>query len=256
MEDLPYNMSRFKELQVVDSSASDAHLEDWKAVTKELYTMAFYMDEQLLVDTGMFNSVLISCASSKTALALAYCLRMRDMRCVAGLTSQEHLEFVKSTDLYHEVYTYDNLSSLSSQNQIVYMDFKCDEALREEIGQMLGTNLMYTLKIGPSVFQKKAKDQMFEKRHGKQAVFDEASWRERRKMVAEVTKTDRNDRLKYSQTAFIERLQRSVKLRHVSGSEAFAQMYERVYCNESSPAEAHVCSLHENEFEGEELWES
>merc|ERR1719188_648552 len=112
MEDLPYNMSRFQELQIVDSCASDAHLEDWKAVTKELYTMAFYMDEQLLVDTGMINSVLISCASSKTALALAYCLRMRDMRCVAGLTSQEHLGFVKSTDLYTDVFCYEDVDKL------------------------------------------------------------------------------------------------------------------------------------------------
>eukprot|EP00959_Pyramimonas_sp_CCMP1952_P221557 4631717-Pyramimonas_sp.AAC.1 len=73
--------------------------------------MAFYMDEQLLVDTGMINSVLISCASSKTALALAYCLRMRDMRLVVGLTSQEHLGFVRSTDLFHEVYAYEEVAS-------------------------------------------------------------------------------------------------------------------------------------------------
>jgi len=104
MEGIDYRLNRFQELEVVDASApSDPQMEEWKMVSKELYTMAFYMDENLLVDTGMINSVLISCASSKTALALAYCLRMRDMRLVVGLTSQEPLGFEALTGLAERV---------------------------------------------------------------------------------------------------------------------------------------------------------
>merc|ERR1712217_746786 len=91
-------------------------LEDWRIVLKEIYTMAFYMDENLLADTGMINSVIISCASAKTSLALAYCLRMREMRYVVGLTSKEHIDFVKSTDLYHDVFTYDDVDKLPTDH--------------------------------------------------------------------------------------------------------------------------------------------
>merc|ERR1712151_1371898 len=134
MEGVPYNLRRFSEMEVVSTPESTdnskevdgeaALLEDWRLVLKEIYTMAFYMDENLLVDTGMINSVIISCASAKTALALAYCLRMREMRYVVGLTSKEHVDFVKGTDLYHEVFTYEEVASLPNSRTIVYMDFK------------------------------------------------------------------------------------------------------------------------------------
>merc|ERR1712039_746449 len=161
-------------------------------------------DEQLLVETGMINSVIISCASSKTAMALAYCLRMREMRYVYGLTSAEHLDFAKSTDLYHEVYTYDDTNTMPTNHTVVYIDIKCDGDVRQQITLRMGTNLMYNMLIGPAVFQKRMKDQLFEKR-AREVIFDESSWRERRRMVAEVTKTGRNEKLKYSFKSFIEK---------------------------------------------------
>merc|ERR1712048_1530726 len=97
-------------------------------------------------------------------------------------------------------------------------DFKCDGELRQKITLRMGTNLMYNMVLGPAVFQKRMKDQIFEKR-AREILFDESSWRERRRLVAEVTKTGRNEKLKYSQKAFIERMKRHVKLRHLSGVE-------------------------------------
>merc|ERR1712178_450880 len=78
MDRMPFKLRRFQEYEVVsDNSEQDPEMEDWIIATKEIYTMAFYMDEQLLVDTGQINSVIISCASSKTAMALAFLLRLR-----------------------------------------------------------------------------------------------------------------------------------------------------------------------------------
>merc|ERR1719188_2090631 len=170
-------------MEVVEGNNDDAEIEDWRIVCKEIYRMAFYMDEQLLVETGMINSVIISCASSKTAMALAYCLRMREMRYVVGFTSKEHLDFVKSTDLYHDVFCYEDVDKLPTDHTVVYMDFKCDGELRQRITLKMGTNLMYNMVLGPAVFQKRARE----------VLFNEATWRERRRMVAEVTKTGRNE---------------------------------------------------------------
>merc|ERR1712151_830022 len=142
---------------------------------------------------------------------------MRDMRYIVGLTSKEHLAFVKSLDLYHEVYTYDEVESLPNKHTIVYMDFKCDGELRQQITLRMGTNLMYNMVLGPAVFQKRMKDQVFEKR-AREVLFDESSWRERRRMVAEVTKTGRNEKLKFSFPAFVDRMRRIMRLRHVTGT--------------------------------------
>merc|ERR1719265_947381 len=235
MDGMPYNMRRFQEYEVVGQE--DSSVEDWKIAMREIYTMAFYMDEQLLVDTGQINSVIISCASSKTAMALAYCLRMRggvsierEMSCVVGLTSKEHLDFVKSTDLYHEVYTYEDVENIPNDKTIVYMDFKCDGAVRQAITLRMGTNLMYNMVIGPAVFQKKMKDQLFEKR-AREILFDESTWRERRRMVAEVTKTGRNEQLKFSYKSFVGRMKQFIQLRHIEGAASFKEMYEKVYSN-------------------------
>uniref|UniRef100_A0A7S4Q336 Uncharacterized protein n=1 Tax=Alexandrium monilatum TaxID=311494 RepID=A0A7S4Q336_9DINO len=257
MEGVPFNLRRFQEMEIVEESAAnqDPLWEDWRCVMKEVYTMAFYMDENLLVDTGMINSVIISCASSKTGMALAFCLRMREMRYVVGLTSKEHLEFVKSTDLYHEVYTYDEVASLPNNHTIVYMDFKCDGELRQNITLRMGTNLMYNMVLGPAVFQRRMKDQVFEKR-AREVLFDESTWRERRRMVAEVTKTGRNEKLRYSFKTFVDRMKRYIKLKHFSGGEALTKMYDRVYSNTAPPSEAYVCSMHEEDYAGEELWEA
>jgi len=257
MEGVPFNLRRFQEMELIDENAANAGdkvWEDWRCVTKEIYTMAFYMDENLLVDTGMINSVIISCASSKTGMALAYCLRMREMRFVYGLTSKEHYDFVKSTDLYTEVYCYDDVANLPNNHTIVYMDFKCDGELRQNITLRMGTNLMYNMVLGPAVFQKRMKDQLFEKR-AREILFDEASWRERRRMVAEVTKTGRNEKLKYSFKSFVDRMKRHVKLRHFGGAEGLTKLYDNVYNNAAPPDQAYVCSLHEEEFAGEEMWE-
>eukprot|EP00931_Biecheleriopsis_adriatica_P106107 TRINITY_DN8061_c1_g1_i1.p1 TRINITY_DN8061_c1_g1~~TRINITY_DN8061_c1_g1_i1.p1 ORF type:complete len:481 (-),score=111.08 TRINITY_DN8061_c1_g1_i1:17-1459(-) len=254
MEDVPFNLRRFQEMQVV-SDGAEPQLEDWIIATKEIYTMAYYMDEQLLVDTGMINSVIISCASAKTALALAYCLRMREMRYVVGLTSKEHLEFVRSTELYHEVYSYEDVASLPNNHTVVYMDFKCDGELRQQITSRMGTNLMYNMVIGPAVFQKKMKDQLFEKR-AREVLFDESSWRERRRMVAEVTKTGRNEKLKYSYQAFIERMKKFMTVKRIDGFQDFKAMYEQLYSNAASPSNLHVCSLHGDNTPVDEIWKT
>jgi len=252
MEGVPFNLRRFQEMQVVEDNG-DTEFEDWKIALKEIYTMAFYMDENLLVDTGMINSVIISCASSKTAMALAFCLRMREMRFVHALTSPENYEFVKSTDLYHEVYTYDQVDSMPNNHTIVYMDFKCDGALRQAITLRMGTNLMYNMVVGPAVFQKRMKDQVFEKR-AREMLFDESTWRERRRMVAEVTKTGRNEKLKASFKPFVDKMKKFIKLRHFSGKEAITKMYAKIYENKAPPDEMYICSMHENEYAVEEIW--
>mmetsp|Transcript_5079 Transcript_5079/g.9193 ORF Transcript_5079/g.9193 Transcript_5079/m.9193 type:complete len:519 (-) Transcript_5079:133-1689(-) len=262
-EDMPFNMQRFQEYEVLaDASAADPEFEDWKLATKEIYTMAFYMDEQLLTETGQINSVIISCASSKTAMALAYCLKMRggsaierEMEHLVGLTSKEHYDFVVSTDLYQEVYTYDEVDNLPTDKTIVYMDFKCDGALRQAITMKLGTNLMYNMVLGPAVFQKRMKDQLFEKK-AREVIFDESTWRERRRMVAEVTKTGRNEKLRYSYKSYVERMKKYVSVRHHSGMDQLKQVYESIYGNQASPAELHICSMHPDEFAVEQIWSS
>eukprot|EP00927_Polykrikos_kofoidii_P080152 TRINITY_DN77022_c0_g1_i1.p1 TRINITY_DN77022_c0_g1~~TRINITY_DN77022_c0_g1_i1.p1 ORF type:complete len:496 (-),score=63.70 TRINITY_DN77022_c0_g1_i1:25-1512(-) len=256
-DDVPFNFSRFLECEVLDPGmCADPSWDDWRIAMKEPYTAAFYMDEQLLVETGMIKRVIISCASAKTAIALAYCLRMRGMANVIGVTSESHREFASSTDLYHEVISYDEVQSLPTNQCAVFVDFRCDEGLRQTIAKRLGTQLMCSMLVGPSTFQKKATELRFEQARGREVSFDEAAWRQRRRRVAEVTQTNRDETLRYSFAAFVERMRRHIRLRTVSGSSAFIEMYASVYSNLSPPGEAYICSLSANGDESalDEIW--
>merc|ERR1711879_293441 len=147
--------------------------------------------------------------------------------------------FVKGTDLYHDVFTYGEVEKMPTDHTCVFMDFKCDGELRYRISLRLGTNLMYNMVIGPAMFQKKMKDQIFEKR-AREVLFDESTWRERRVMVAEVTKTGRNEKLRYSYKSFVERMAQFISLRHVAGSQAITKMYDDIYNNVSPPSTGYV----------------
>merc|ERR1711879_692438 len=154
--------------------------------------------------------------------------------------------FVKGTDLYHDVFTYGEVEKMPTDHTCVFMDFKCDGELRYRISLRLGTNLMYNMVLGPAMFQKKMKDQLFEKR-AREVLFDESTWRERRTMVAEVTKTGRNEKLKYSYKSFVERMAQFIQLRHVTGPQAFNKMYDEIYNNATPPSLGYVCTLHGGE---------
>merc|ERR1711866_24693 len=117
---------------------------------------------------------------------------------------------------------------LPTDHTVVYMDFRCDGELRQRITLRMGTNLMYNMVIGPAVFQKRMKDQVFEKK-AREVLFDESTWRERRRMVAEVTKTGRNEKLKDSFAPFVERMRRHLRMRRIRGATAFQKLYGELY---------------------------
>jgi len=74
-------------------------------------------------------------------------------------------------------------------------------------------------------------------------------------MVAEVTKTGRNETLQHSYPAFVERLRKHVNIHHVNGVKAVSALYGRIFNNEVPPNEAYVCTLYDAEqAEVDEIW--
>ncbi len=115
-----------------------------------LFLSAFLVDE-FLAENNFFGAqaVVISSASSKTALGLAFLLsRKRISQCkVIGLTAPGNLPFVESLGYYSQVVTYKQIQSLPSGLPIVYVDLAGD-------GEMLSTlhyyfeNMRYNCLLG------------------------------------------------------------------------------------------------------------
>lgn len=113
-----------------------------------LFFTSFLIDD-FVADEGFFgaDTIVISSASSKTAIIAAYLLAKRDGIQVVGLTSGGNAEFVKSLGVYHSVYSYDYIPELLG-DRAVYVDISGDTAIRTAIHSHYGDRLAHSAAVG------------------------------------------------------------------------------------------------------------
>ncbi|MEL7231296.1 MAG: DUF2855 family protein [Pseudomonadota bacterium] len=123
-----------------------AEFEAQQMLLRPLYTTGWMICDSLVEGSGI-ETVFISSASSKTALANAHSVKTRtDMKTV-GLTSPANKDFTEATGFYDQVLTYDEASTASGSNA-AYVDFIGRPSLTGEIYKALGDDLKRTLIIG------------------------------------------------------------------------------------------------------------
>lgn len=113
-----------------------------------LFFTSFLIDD-FVADEGFFgaDTVVISSASSKTAIIAAYLLAKRDGARVVGLTSAGNRAFVEGLDVYDSVHLYDNISELTG-DRAVYIDISGDGAVRADVHARYGDHLAHSSAVG------------------------------------------------------------------------------------------------------------
>ena len=124
--------------------AREAHV----ALFRPLFATAFLLDD-FLAEHGGFGArqVVLSSASSKTALGLAFLLHARGPAQVVGLTSARHAGFVRDTGYYDRVVDYDAVATLPVE-PAVFVDFAGNGALLESVHRRFGDQLRYSSQVG------------------------------------------------------------------------------------------------------------
>jgi len=128
--------------------AYDAAREVEQIIFWPLFYTSFLVDDEL-DDEDLFGAgtVVLSSASSKTALIAAYLLAQREGIDLIGLTSEGNKDFVEGLGIYGEVLGYDELDSLPDE-RAVYTDFSGNADLRAEVHKQLGDKLAHSMFIG------------------------------------------------------------------------------------------------------------
>lgn len=135
--------------------------EGLQAVLKPLFLTAFLLDDWL-AEAGFFGAkrLLLSSASSKTALATAFCLSRRALGEgpatrpeTVGLTSAPRLGLVESLGCVDRVLAYEALESLPADEPAVFVDFAGDAGLRRRVHTHFGNALAYSCAIGGTHWQ-------------------------------------------------------------------------------------------------------
>lgn len=127
----------------------DAKLEAEQMLFRPLFTTGFMIDD-CLMETGeaVPETVIISSASSKTALALAHCLKQRGQVDAIALTSPGNKAYLESLGLYARVETYDAADKLHARGLTAYVDFLGRPSLTADIHHALHDRLVRSLVIG------------------------------------------------------------------------------------------------------------
>jgi hypothetical protein len=127
---------------------------------RPLFTTSFLLDD-LFSDNQFFgaDSLVLTSASSKTALGMAFLLHLnRDKRDhqyqIIGLTSPANVEFVKSLSCYDQVLSYDQVSGLSSDMKTATIDFAGNAKLLSFLHNHFNDNLAYSCRVGASHWDK------------------------------------------------------------------------------------------------------
>jgi len=121
------------------------------ALFRPLFATGFLLDD-FLARERFFGArdVVLSSASSKTALALAFLLSSgrREQCRVIGLTSASNAAFVRSTGYYAEVFTYDEIAAKLPTDPGVFVDFAGNPRLVEAVHRRLAGALRYSCQVG------------------------------------------------------------------------------------------------------------
>lgn len=102
----------------------DSATEDVQLLLRPLFVTSFVLDD-LLADQDFHGArtVVLSSASSKTALGTALRLSHRTGIRVVGLTSPGNAAFVRATGWYTDVLGYHEIEALPAGEPVVYLDF-------------------------------------------------------------------------------------------------------------------------------------
>lgn len=125
-----------------------ADTEDIQMLLRPLFFTSFLIDDQL-ADEGLIERgpIVISSASSKTAIAAAFLLAQRDGVELIGLTSPGNTELVEDLGIYTRTVAYDEIGGLDS-GPAIYVDFSGDGTVRQAVHSHFGDQLIQSMAVG------------------------------------------------------------------------------------------------------------
>ncbi len=125
-----------------------ADTEEIQMLLRPLFYTSFLIDDQLadeeLTERG---PIVISSASSKTAIAAAFLLARRDGVELVGLTSPGNREFVEGLGIYGRTVAYEAIDSLD-RGPATYVDIAGDGAVRQAVHSHFGDELVHSMAVG------------------------------------------------------------------------------------------------------------
>ncbi len=221
-----------------DADYAPAH-EDAHMLMRGLFMTSFLVDDYVS-ENGSFGApqVVISSASSKTAIALAYLVSKRaGIECV-GLTSPRNAAFVKALGYYDEVFHYEDLEGIRDL-PTVFVDMAGSGNVTNRLHIRLGERMKCSCSVGITHFDDTPRATDLP---GAQPEFFFAP-SQMQKRAADWGPEGLNERIGDSWTNFREASRAWLEVRRGYGRDALEHAYHETLAGRTLPSQGHVLSL-------------
>ncbi|MCE3289347.1 MAG: hypothetical protein K0R83_1359 [Caulobacter sp.] len=130
--------------QAQDPTPTDDH----RSLLRPLFTTSWLIDDFLAeADDFGAKSVILTSASSKTALGLAYQLSKRGVA-VIGLTSPAHVDFLKSLGWFATVAPYSDIEAVAVPTPVAIVDFSGNAGVVGRLHGRFGDAIVHSAIVG------------------------------------------------------------------------------------------------------------
>jgi len=239
--DLPAVYQRYGKLG--SAPADSPGSEDQQALWRPLFMTSFGAADYI-ADRGLFgaNRVVISSASSKTAMGIAYELdRLAKGVEVVGLTSPRNVSFAERTGYYGTVLPYDDVDRLSSESSLVFVDLAGDDRLLAQIRDHPGERLERAVVVGATHWEERESNAPL---GGDDAeFFFLPPWMEQRRR--EWGPGEFAKRYGEAWNAFLPTVEKWMRVEHHRGPAAVEAVYRQMLDGDVDPAVGHMLALQE-----------
>jgi hypothetical protein len=229
--------------RVAGDPSYDRQLEDQQMLFRPLFMTAFLIDD-LIADNGFFGAraVILSSASSKTAIGVAHLVHARGSQCeVIGLTSPRHVAFVEGLGCYNRVVTYDRIASLPANLPVVFVDMAGDSVVVHALHHHFRDNMKYSCVVGLTHWDKRGAG---EELPGAPPTFFFAPT-QLQKRTQDWGPDGLQKRYGVAWQQFVQLSQSRIRVIHGYGPAAVEQVYLETLDGRSNPDEGHILSLRE-----------
>ena len=235
---LPGAYNQYQRLDA-DPTHDPAH-DDFRMLLWPLFYTSFVIDD-FLEDNAFFGAatVIVSSASSKTAIGTAFQLRQRKTVDVVGLTSERNVGFVEGLGVYDRVVLYGDVDRLD-QKPSAYVDVAGDASVRSAVHHTFGDRLAYSMMVGVTHWDEPAAAPVDLPGPAPSFFFAPTQISKRSK---DWGREGLGDRVASAWARFVEFCDGWVRIRHGRGPEAVEQAYLEVLEGRSDPTVGHILSL-------------
>jgi hypothetical protein len=231
-----YNGYRRVDTDAPEDPAHEYH----RMVLWPLFFTSFLIDD-FLDDNAFFDAeeVLVSSASSKTAIGTAFLLQQRAPMRVVGLTSARNVAFVEGLGVYDRVLAYDDIAKLGGE-RAAFVDIAGNADVRAAVHHAYGDRLTHSMLVGATHWDlPRAPDAELP---GPPPSFffapDQIG-----KRTKEWGRAGLDDRVTDAWRHFAEFSDGWIQIRHGSGSDAVQSAYLELVEGRGDPAVGYVLSL-------------